>query len=102
MENLNIEEATYNPLATEEVDSMIEFISNLISKGYAYKVEDGTVYFDTSKSVEYGKLSHKNIDELKSGYREVKITGEDNKKNRNDFVLWKPMKEGQVGIPSVV
>ncbi len=95
MENLNIEEATYNPLATEEVDSMIEFISNLISKGYAYKVEDGTVYFDTSKSVEYGKLSHKNIDELKSGYREIKITGEDNKKNRNDFVLWKPMKEGE-------
>lgn len=95
MSDMNIMKATYNPLATEEINEMIHFIDELIKKGYAYKVPNGTVYFDTSKSKEYGKLSHKNIDELVSGLRELKVTGEDDKKNFSDFVLWKPKKEGE-------
>ena len=57
--------------------------------------EDGTVYFRTKSFKEYGKLSHKNIDELQSGFREIKVTGEEGKEDPNDFVLWKPKKEGE-------
>lgn len=55
----------------------------------------GTVYFRTKSFKEYGKLSHKNIDELQSGFREIKVTGEEGKEDPNDFVLWKPKKEGE-------
>ena len=95
MSELNIKKYTFNPLATNEIDGMIKLIEKLIEKGFAYKTKDGTVYFDVSKDEEYGKLSHKNIDELMSGLRELKVTGEDDKKNINDFVLWKPKKEGE-------
>lgn len=95
MKNLNIKEYTHNPLATEEINGMIDFIKKLLDKGFAYKTADGTVYFDTAKNKEYGKLSHKNLDELQSGFRELKVTGEADKKNINDFVLWKPKKEGE-------
>jgi cysteinyl-tRNA synthetase len=56
---------------------------------------DGTVYFRTGSFKEYGKLSHKNLDELQSGFREIKVTGEEGKEDPNDFVLWKPKKEGE-------
>lgn len=95
MKNMNILPATTHPLATKEIDGMIELISKLIDKGYAYVAKDGTVYYDTKKFEGYGKLSHKVFDELLSGQRELKVTGEDNKKNINDFVLWKPKKEGE-------
>ena len=95
MEGMNIIPATTHPLATKEIDGMIDLISKLIEKGYAYVAKDGTVYYDTTKFKEYGKLSHKNIDELQSGCRDLKVTGEEDKKTSTDFVLWKPKKEGE-------
>ena len=56
---------------------------------------DGTVYFRTGSFKEYGKLSHKNLDDLQSGFREIKVTGEEGKEDPSDFVLWKPKKEGE-------
>ena len=95
MEGMNIMPATTHPLATKEIDGMIDLISKLVDKGYAYVAKDGTVYYDTTKFKEYGKLSHKNIDELQSGFRDLKVTGEEDKKTSTDFVLWKPKKEGE-------
>ena len=73
---------------------MIEMISTLVEKGYAYDV-NGTVYFRTRKFSEYGKLSHKNLDDLRSGGRSLLVSGEDQKEDPLDFVLWKPKKEGE-------
>ncbi len=95
MDSLNIEPATKNPLATQEIDGMIEMIQKLIDKGFAYVAEDGTVYYSTRKFAEYGKLSHRNIDDLRSGNRELKVSGQDQKEDPLDFVLWKPKKEGE-------
>ncbi|MEG1504869.1 MAG: class I tRNA ligase family protein, partial [Lachnospiraceae bacterium] len=75
MADLNVKEATTHPLATQEIDGMLSMISTLIEKGFAYAVEDGTVYFRTRKFKEYGKLSHKNLDDLQAGHREIKVTG---------------------------
>ena len=73
---------------------MIEMIRTLIEKGYAYE-KNGTVYFRTRKFKDYGKLSHKNLDDLQSGGRTLLVTGEDEKEDPLDFVLWKPKKEGE-------
>ena len=94
MEAMNVKPATTHPLATEEIDGMLEMISNLIEKGFAYPAADGTVYFRTRKFEEYGKLSHKNLDDLQAGHRDIKVTGEE-KEDPLDFVLWKPKKEGE-------
>lgn len=99
MAGMNVKPATTHPLATQEIDSMIEMISTLIEKGYAYNV-DGTVYFRTRKFDEYGKLSHKNLDDLRGGNRSLLVTGEDQKEDPLDFVLWKPKKEGEPSWPS--
>ena len=56
---------------------MIDMISTLIEKGYAYEAKDGTVYFRTKKFKDYGKLSHKNLEDLEAGLREIKVTGEE-------------------------
>ena len=74
---------------------MLEMIQTLIEKGHAYVAADGTVYFRTKSFKEYGKLSHKNLDDLQSGFREIKVTGEEGKEDPTDFVLWKPKKEGE-------
>ena len=95
MEGMNIRPATTHPKATEEIDGMIEMISTLIDKGHAYVGKDGTVYFRVKSFKEYGKLSHKDMDALMSGFREIKVTGEEDKEDPNDFVLWKPRKEGE-------
>ncbi len=95
MEGMNIRPATTHPKATEEIDGMIEMISTLIDKGHAYVGKDGTVYFRVKSFKEYGKLSHKDMDALMSGFREIKVTGEEDKEDPNDFVLWKPKKEGE-------
>lgn len=95
MEAMNIKPATCNPLATQEIDGMIRMISTLIEKGHAYAAEDGTVYFRTRSFKEYGKLSHKNLDDLQAGHREIKVTGDSTKEDDFDFVLWKPKKEGE-------
>ena len=99
MAAMNVKPATTHPLATQEIDGMIDMIQTLIDKGYAYDV-NGTVYFRTRKFDEYGKLSHKNLDDLRSGNRSLKVTGEDQKEDPLDFVLWKPKKEGEPSWPS--
>ena len=75
-------------------------IQTLIDKGYAYPAADGTVYFRVKKFKEYGKLSHKNLDDLQSGFRSLQVSGEDQKEDPLDFVLWKPKKEGEPSWPS--
>ena len=94
MADMNVKPATTHPLATQEIDGMIEMIRTLIEKGFAYDV-NGTVYFRTRKFDEYGKLSHKNLDDLRSGNRSLLVSGEDQKEDPLDFVLWKPKKEGE-------
>ena len=94
MTAMNVRPATVHPLATQEIGGMIDMIASLIEKGYAYNV-DGTVYFRTRKFKEYGKLSHKNLEDLRSGNRSLLVTGEDQKEDPLDFVLWKPKKEGE-------
>ena len=95
MKDMNVEPATVHPQATQEIGGMIEMINTLIEKGHAYVAADGTVYFRTKSFKEYGKLSHKNLDDLQSGFREIKVTGEEGKEDPTDFVLWKPKKEGE-------
>lgn len=95
MEGMNILPADTHPQATKEIAGMIDMIKELIDKGHAYLSNDGTVYFRVKSFPEYGKLSHKNIDELQSGLRELKVSGENDKEASYDFVLWKPKKEGE-------
>ena len=100
MAGMNVKPATTHPLATQEIDGMIDMISTLIEKGYAYPAADGTVYFRTRQFKEYGKLSHKNLDDLRAGNRSLLVSGEDQKEDPLDFVLWKPKKEGEPSWPS--
>ena len=100
MADMNVKPATTHPLATQEIDGMIDMIQTLIDKGFAYPVADGTVYFRVKKFKEYGKLSHKNLDDLQSGFRSLQVSGEDQKEDPLDFVLWKPKKEGEPSWPS--
>ena len=95
MKALNVRPATTHPKATEEISGMLEMIGTLMNKNYAYKAEDGTVYYRTRSFKEYGKLSHKNLDDLQGGNRSLLVTGEDQKEDPLDFVLWKPKKEGE-------
>ena len=95
MAGMNILPATKHPLATEEIPGMLEMIQQLIDKGHAYVAKDGTVYFRTRSFKDYGKLSHKNIEDNMAGLRTLKVTGEEDKEDPNDFVLWKPKKEGE-------
>ncbi len=99
MASLNVKEATTHPKATEEIDDMIAMVQTLIKKEYAYEV-NGTVYFRTRKFSDYGKLSKKNLDDLRAGNRELKVSGQDEKEDALDFVLWKPKKEGEPSWPS--
>ena len=99
MADMNVKPATTHPLATQEIDGMIDMIKTLIDKGYAYDA-DGTVYYRTRKFSDYGKLSKKNIDDLEAGHRDIKVAGEESKEDSLDFVLWKPKKEGEPAWPS--
>lgn len=95
MQAMNVKPATTHPKATEEICGMLDMIGTLIEKGHAYVGEDGTVYFKTRSFKEYGKLSHKNLDDLQGGNRSLLVTGEDQKQDPLDFVLWKPKKDGE-------
>ena len=95
MEGMHVKAATTHPKATEEIDGMLDMINELIEKGHAYASYDGTVYFRTRSFKEYGKLSHKNLDDLKGGNRSLLVSGQDQKEDPLDFVLWKPKKEGE-------
>lgn len=98
-EGLNVREATTHPKATEEIPEMLAMIQNLIDKDFAYPVNDGSVYYRIHKFNGYGKLSHKNIEDLESGHRDIKVAG-DEKEDPLDFILWKPKKEGEPGWQS--
>ena len=88
---LNCENPTQQPKATEHIDLMIEMISELIKKGFAYE-NNKHVYFEVKKFDDYGQLSNKKLEELIAGSR---IEVSDNKKNSEDFVLWKPSLENE-------
>lgn len=90
-DGLNIKRATVHPRVTQEIDGIIDMISNLIEKGFAYEV-NGTVYYNTGAFEEYGKLSNKNQEDLEAGAR---IAINEDKRHPMDFVLWKPKKEGE-------
>ena len=89
---LNVREATIHPRATENIDEIISIVSSLIEKGYAYRAENGDVYFRTNKFDEYGKLSHQPLDDLKAGAR---IAVGEVKEDPMDFAVWKAAKPGE-------
>ena len=95
MASLNVKPATTHPQATKEIDGILDMIGKLIDDGHAYAAADGTVYYRTRSFKEYGKLSHKNLDDLRGGNRSLLVSGEDQKEDPLDFVLWKPKKEGE-------
>lgn len=95
MAAMNVRPATTHPLATQEIGGMLDMIRTLIEKGHAYQAADGTVYFRTRSFDGYGKLSHKNLDDLQGGNRSLLVSGEAQKEDSLDFVLWKPKKDGE-------
>ena len=95
MEGMNIRPATVHPQATKEIPGMLDMIGELLKTSHAYTAPDGTVYYRVRSFKGYGKLSHKNLDDLQSGFRTLKVTGEEAKEDPNDFVLWKPKMEGE-------
>ena len=88
---LNCDNPTHQPKATEHIDLMIEMINKLMKKGFAYE-NNNHVYFEVKKFTDYGQLSNKKLEDLIAGSR-VEIS--ENKKNSEDFVLWKPSKENE-------
>lgn len=100
MAAMNVMPATTHPQATQEIQGMIDMIQTLIDKGHAYAAADGTVYYRVHSFKDYGKLSHKNLDDLEAGHRFINVTGSDGKEDEFDFVLWKPKKEGEPSWPS--
>ena len=88
---MNIREATTHPKATENIGEIIDIVSTLIDKGYAYEA-NGDVYFSTKKFNEYGKLSHQPLEELEAGAR---INVGEVKREPMDFALWKSAKPGE-------
>lgn len=90
-DKLNIERATVNPRATEYIGEIVDFVKELVDKGYAYEV-DGDVYFNTKKFRDYGKLSGQNLDDLQAGAR---INIDERKKDPMDFAVWKNQKPGE-------
>ena len=94
---LNVREATVHPKATENIDAIIDLISSLEEKGYAYKSPNGDVYFRAKKFKEYGKLSHQPLEDLEAGAR---IDVSEQKEDPMDFCLWKSAKPGEPSWPS--
>lgn len=90
-DGLNVRHATINPKATENIDAIIQIISTLIEKGYAYEAQ-GDVYFSTEKFKDYGKLSHQPLEDLEAGAR---IMVGEVKREPMDFAVWKAAKSGE-------
>ena len=90
-DGLNIKRATINPRATEYISEIIEFVSGLIEKGYAYEV-NGDVYFRTKKFEGYGQLIGQNLEDLQAGAR---INVDERKEDPMDFAIWKAQKPGE-------
>ncbi|WP_456236413.1 cysteine--tRNA ligase [Facilibium subflavum] len=96
-DRLNILRPDFDPRATEMIDEMCQMIQTLVDKGYAYKADNGDVYYRVKKFAEYGKLSKQNLDNLQAGAR---IEVDTYKENPLDFVLWKASKPGEPSWPS--
>ncbi|WP_165173850.1 cysteine--tRNA ligase [Adlercreutzia sp. ZJ242] len=97
MHAAGVEDPTVRPKATEEIDTMIELVSELVAGGHAYEVE-GDVYFAVRSCPGYGALSGRNVDEMEGGHRELRADGqglEDRKRDPLDFALWKAAKPGE-------
>ena len=91
LKKLNVTGIDQFPKATDHIGGMIEMISRLIEKGYAYAA-NGDVYFDVSKDHDYGKLCNRDPAQLEAGTR---IEVSDRKRNPGDFALWKGAKPGE-------
>ncbi|HIR03510.1 MAG TPA: cysteine--tRNA ligase [Candidatus Scatovicinus merdipullorum] len=89
---LGVREATIHPRATDNMDEILDIVQKLVDKGYAYRAENGDVYFRTGKFAEYGKLSHQPLEELEAGAR---ISVGEVKENPMDFAVWKAAKPGE-------
>ncbi len=89
---LNVPAASMNPRVTESMDLIIDFIKELVDKGYAYE-NDGDVFYRTKKFKCYGQLSGQNLEELQFG---IRINVDERKENAEDFVLWKAAKPGEI------
>jgi cysteinyl-tRNA synthetase len=98
IKKLNIEKPDVQPKATEYIKKMIEYVQDLVRKGFAYVEEDGSVYFDISKFPDYGKLSGVEKRELKTGTRI--LSDEYTKEDVQDFALWKAVGDEEVGYSS--
>ncbi len=97
MEKLNVLEPDFEPKATEHIEHMQEMVQTLLDKGHAYSTESGDVYFRVRSFPDYGALSGRNIEELKSGTR---VNPEEEKEDPLDFALWKSAKENEPSWPS--
>ncbi len=91
MDRLGIGRADVEPKATDHIKEIIEMVSGLVEKGYAYEI-DGSIYFEVSKFSGYGKLSKRDLEDLMAGAR---VEVDERKKNPMDFALWKASKEGE-------
>ncbi|GHV38359.1 cysteine--tRNA ligase [Clostridia bacterium] len=89
---LNIIEADVHPRVTREIPAIIGMVKALVDNGSAYVTEDGSVYFSAASKTDYGKLSHRDVSELREGAR---VTADEKKRGANDFILWKPAKKGE-------
>ena len=97
-DNLNIERASVNPRATEYITEVVNFVKELVDKGYAYE-SNGDVYFSTKKFEGYGKLSGQNLEELQAGASN-RVDLDERKQDPMDFAIWKAQKEGEPGWDS--
>lgn len=97
MEGLHVTDADIKTKASEYIDKIIEFTAHLIEKGYAYPTEKGDVYYRVRKFNQYGKLSHRNVDDMLNG---VRVDLEEGKEDPIDFALWKSAKEGEISWDS--
>jgi len=97
MKRFKVDEPNIWLKATNSIDQIINFIEELIKKGHAYKTQSGDVYFDVPSYPEYGKLSHRNIDDARDGVRK---DNDPNKKSHLDFALWKSEKDGEISWDS--
>jgi len=101
MHAVNVKDPTVRPKATEEIDTMIALVTELIETGHAYATDDGDVYFSVRSFPSYGSLSGRNVDEMEAGHRELRTEGiEDRKRDPLDFAVWKAAKPGEPSWPS--
>jgi len=94
---LNVMQPNSEPRATEHIDNILSMVQTLIEKGFAYPASNGDVYYRIDKFEGYGKLSNRNIDEMRAGAR---VEVDENKENPLDFVLWKGAKVGEAAWDS--